>query len=64
MLKFALKNTESERFKRWFPKNPDIATDLRRGSRNVYKEPFARTERLMKSPLFYMRRRLNRNLES
>ena len=52
---FAKKCANSERFKHWFVKKPE--TNLRRSL--VFEESFARTERLKKSPLYYMRRALN-----
>ena len=54
--KFARKAAASQRFSHWFPKNT-----ARRSGRNseVYVEKFAKCDRLMNSPLYYMRRRLN-----
>ena len=54
--KFAYKCLSSDRFKHWFP-----LTEGRRTGRNKepYKEFFAKNDRLLNSPLFYMRRRLN-----
>ena len=54
--KFARKCANSERFRHWFP----LATG-RRSARGgeVYEEKFAKCDRLMNSPLYYMRRRLN-----
>lgn len=54
--KFAEKCAASPRFSSWFP--------LKQGRRSarsaeVYKEEYARCDRLKNSPLFYMRRRLN-----
>ena len=59
-LKFATKNSNSERFgKRWFPINEDIGTELRPGVRNKYVEKFCRTERSRNNPIQYMLRQLN-----
>ena len=55
-LKFANKCSQSQRFKSWFPLNP-IARSTRQPL--MYKEFHARTQRLYKSPLYNMRRRLN-----
>ena len=54
--KFALKCANSTRFGHWFPRNTGL-----RSTRNKleYKEEYARFNRLLNSPLFYMRRRLN-----
>ena len=54
--KFAAKCVQSVRFSGWFPENV-----RRRSTRNreEYLEEYARCNRLMNSPLFYMRRRLN-----
>ena len=54
---FASKISGSDRFKHLFPQNDIVATELR--SRKKYKETFARTDRLYKSPLYSMRRSLN-----
>ena len=56
MLKFANKCTKSERFKDWFVEKPE--NNLIR--RMKYEEKFARTERLRNSPIYYMRRALNK----
>ena len=61
VLKFAIKQANSDRFRAWFPRNDEINRDLRRGTRNVFKEPFARTERFRNNPLIYMIRKLNEN---
>ena len=55
--RFALKCAASDKFVNWFPleRNPRPVRD-----RNLYKEFRARTVRLMNSPLFDLRRRLNR----
>ena len=54
--KFAAKCAASDRFGHWFP-----CTRTTRKSRHTlpYREEYARCNRLMNSPLFYMRRRLN-----
>ena len=55
-MNFAKKAVQSERFSKWFPlKNNPV--NLRNCQK--YEEFYARTERLKKSPLFYMRRGLN-----
>ena len=53
--KFARKAAADPRFCHWFPKN------TRRTGRNSeeYLEKFAKCDRLLNSPLYYMRRRLN-----
>lgn len=58
-LSFARKSAASERFGRWFPKHESARTN--RGSL-FYKESFARCSRCYNSPLFNMRRRLNRDV--
>ena len=54
--KFAEKCIASPRFSSWFPPK-----EGRRAGRSteVYREDFARCDRLKNSPLFYMRRRMN-----
>ena len=54
--KFALNCARIERFSHWFPKTTG------RRSRNTLecREEYARCERLKNSPVFYMRRRLNK----
>jgi hypothetical protein len=58
--KFAKKCTESQ-YHHWFPLNE-------RGGRTrsslKYREDYARCDRLRNSPIFYMRRILNRNEET
>ena len=55
--KFASKCVASDRFSQWFPE----ARPTRRSRHtHQYVEMFARRERLKNSPLYYMRRRLNR----
>ena len=55
-LNFAKKCASSERFGHWFKRKPE--TNLRNSL--TYEESFARTERLKKSPLYYMRRAMNK----
>ena len=55
--KFAAKCVASDRFSDWFPKCMNRRSARRGG--DVYKEEYARCNRLYNSPLFYMRRRLN-----
>ena len=55
--KFANACQKSERFSEWFPLRPVGRSGVRRGE--VFKEEFARCNRLRDSPLFFMRRRLN-----
>ena len=56
---FAVKTSKNVRFANWFKPQKDININLR--SRNKYEEEFARTERMKKSPVYYMRRILNAN---
>ena len=56
-LNFAKKAAQDPRFEHWFPVKDYGSLQLRRERK--YEEYYARTERLMKSPLFYMRRALN-----
>ena len=56
-LKFAITLSGSARYSHWFPEC-DNSVNLRRGNR--YQEHYARTSRLYKSPLFSMRRLLNK----
>ena len=58
LLKFARKCANSERFKKWFPLKPDTGHRTRNNTK--YLEFTARTERLSKSPLYEMRRLLNK----
>lgn len=54
--RFARKCITSRRFRHWFP----LEKGRRSGrSGEIYKEFFAKCERLKNSPLYYMRRRLN-----
>ena len=56
--KFALKCSTNPRFReKWFPLNPQSSKGLR--AQNKYVEFPARTERMLKSPLYQMRKRLN-----
>ena len=57
--KFAEKTSKNERFGEWFKEKDYGERDLRNKKR--YTENFARTERLKKSPVYYMRRLLNVN---
>ena len=59
-LSFAKKCEKSDRVGNWFKKKPQ--TNLRRSL--TFEESFARTERLKKSPLFYMRRALNNDADN
>ena len=56
-LAFARKCSTSNRFSHWFP-HREAGRETRDGF--VYEEKFARTHRCYNSPLFSMRRRLNR----
>ena len=56
-LNFAKKTQANPRFGAWFPEKKNTGHDLRNEKR--FKELHARTERLKKSPLFYLRRELN-----
>ena len=58
-LNFALKAAASPRFQKWFPEKEYGNVCLRK--KKKYEELNARTERLKKSPLYYMRRVLNAN---
>ena len=56
--KFIVKCATSDRFKdRWFPRELFKHADLR--NELLYREFYARTDRLYNSPLFFYRRRLN-----
>lgn len=57
---FALKTAADPRFVHWFPK----ISETGHNTRNTYKyaEEYARTDRYFNSPVFNMRRLLNRNL--
>ena len=58
-LKFAEKTSKNPRFESWFRRKDysNVNPELRR--EQTFEESFARTERLRKSPVFYMRRVLN-----
>ena len=56
-LNFAKKCISNDRFKHWFKEKTRSEYNLR--TEDKYEELFARTERMKKSPLFYMRRALN-----
>ena len=55
--KFCLKLEKSDLYQDWLPKQSVVHYDLRKEL--IYEEKFARTERLYKSPLFCIRRKLN-----
>ena len=55
--KFASKAAADPHFSKWFPRKT-TRTSGRVGA-EVYKEEYARCERLRNSPIYYMRRRLN-----
>ena len=57
-IKFTTTISNNKRYSDWFPLNEDRGLNLRR--EKTYKEIYARTERLYNSPLFNMRRTLNR----
>ena len=54
ILRFAEK-AQAGRYSHWFPKN----TARKTRKTTVYKEEYARTERMKNSPIFFMRRMLN-----
>ena len=56
-LKFAQKCQKSDRFGAWFPPNFDKGYELRRNS--LYLEEFTSRERMLRNPVFYMRKLLN-----
>ena len=59
--KFLDKTRQNERFSpTWFPQKSFYHMDLRHEL--IYEEKFAKTERLYKSPKYFMRRRLNGGL--
>lgn len=58
-LTFAMRCATSERFSRWFPLSKRVRNT--RGQL-LYKEEFARCSRCYNSPIFSMRRRLNRDM--
>ena len=57
--RFAGKCLGTERFGSWFPIKAGTRASGRQGTVEKYREFFARCDRLKKSPLFFMRRRLN-----
>ena len=59
-LRFAMKCAESKRFSKWFPKKQ---AGITRGT-GPYVEEFARCCRYYNSPIFSMRRKLNREIRS
>ena len=54
---FAIKCTKNERFRSWFPTNPDSNYNIRR--REKYRLVRGRTSRYQKNPLYYMKTLLN-----
>ena len=58
-LSFARKCANSARFSGWFPAR-NIVRETR--VQLAYEEKFARTQRCYNSPIFSMRRRLNRDM--
>ena len=54
--KFAKKTSENVNYKHLFPKN---TSSVRTRHSKLFKEEFARTDRLYNSPVFAMRRALN-----
>ena len=58
-LAFARKCASSERFKGWFPTRVAVRNTR---EQMIYEEKYARTHRCYNSPLFSMRRRLNRDM--
>ena len=53
---YAIKLSNSERFKCWFPLNE---AEVNTRGKKKYKEEYARTKRLYDSPIYAMRRFLN-----
>ena len=51
-LNFAIRTEKNPRFRKWFPKKNYNGVELR--TELEYEERFARTERLKKSPLFFI----------
>ena len=61
ILSFALKNEHKEKFgKRWFKPAPQTNMQIRSTTREKYKLPFCRTDRLANNPIIYMTRVLNK----
>ena len=58
-INFTNKIVQTDRFGHLFPRREENQFDLR--TPNIYREEFARTNRLYNSPLFRMRRYLNNN---
>ena len=57
-VKFAVKSSKNPRISsKWFPERPPCQHDIR--NQNKFIEYHARTDRLQKSPLFQLRKRLN-----
>ena len=55
---YVLKSAKNDRYRdRWFPTKTFEHADLRK--ERIYVEKYARTDRLMNSPLYQMRKRLN-----
>ena len=60
LLQFALKNEYSERFgKRWFTPSQQTTMSVRDSTREKYKVPFCRTERMTNNPVIKMTKSLN-----
>ena len=57
--KFAIKASKSARFSGWFEEKSYLGLNIREKCRKKYIEKFARTDRLKKSPIYYMTRLLN-----
>ena len=57
--KFARKSLANPRFSHWFPIKKTRASSRNRKGQEVFVENYARCERLVNSPLYYFRRRLN-----
>ena len=55
--KFANKCIGNDRFNAWFPLKATGRSGMRKGE--VFKEEYARCKRLLDTPMFYMRRRMN-----
>ena len=58
--KFALKTSKNKRFGSWFREKDYGTLNLR--SKKKFEEDYARTERMRKSPVYYMQRILNENV--
>ena len=57
-LNFARKSEQNERFKSWFPRRNYNGVELR--NEMTFEEQYARTDRLKNSPLYFMRREMNK----